>query len=61
MTQMGRAGYWSREVARERIGTNATGGPSRMELSAGDIIGIMDRAGLVAFAVGGVEVGFRRR
>lgn len=32
-----------------------------MELSAGDIIGIMDRAGLVAFAVGGVEVGFRRR
>lgn len=32
-----------------------------MELSAADIIGILDRAGLVAFAVGGVEVGFRRR
>ena len=32
-----------------------------MDLSAADIIGILDRAGLVAFAVGGVEVGFRRR
>jgi uncharacterized membrane protein YeiH len=32
-----------------------------VELSAGDIIGVLDRAGLVAFAVGGVEVGFRRR
>ena len=32
-----------------------------MDLSANDIIGILDRAGLVAFALSGVEVGFRRR
>lgn len=32
-----------------------------MHLSASDIIDILDRAGLVAFALSGVEVGFRRR
>ena len=32
-----------------------------MDLSASDIIGILDRAGIVAFALSGVEVGFRRR
>ena len=32
-----------------------------MELSAADIVGVLDRVGLVAFAVSGVEVGARRR
>ncbi|MEO8539341.1 MAG: TRIC cation channel family protein [bacterium] len=32
-----------------------------MELSAAHIIGILDRVGIVAFALSGVEVGFRRR
>lgn len=32
-----------------------------MDLSTADIIGILDRAGIVAFALSGVEVGYRRR
>lgn len=32
-----------------------------MDLSASDLIGILDRAGIVAFAFSGVEVGARRR
>lgn len=32
-----------------------------MDLSATEIIGILDRVGIVAFALSGVEVGFRRR
>lgn len=32
-----------------------------MDLSASEIVGILDRAGIVAFALSGVEVGFRRR
>ena len=32
-----------------------------MHLSASELIGVLDRIGLVAFALGGVEVGVRRR
>ena len=32
-----------------------------MDLSASEIVGVLDRVGLVAFAVSGVEVGSRRR
>ncbi len=32
-----------------------------MDLSASDIVGVLDRVGIVAFAFSGVEAGFRRR
>ena len=32
-----------------------------MDLSASDLVGVLDRVGIVAFALSGVEVGLRRR